>query len=126
MTDEMLNVGYFAFHTAWITFNCVGWIWRSTRPWQLGTLGLTALSWFGLGPWYGWGYCPFTDWHWNVRARLGYDDPPSYIQLLVREVIRVELDPLLADSMAVGTLLAAAVLSIVLSVRDARRRSVSS
>ena len=33
------------------------------------------------------------DWHWQVRARLGYDDPPSYIQLLVRELTGIELDP---------------------------------
>ena len=80
--DSILNGLFFVFHTAWIAFNCVGWIWRRTRPWQLATVSLTALSWFGLGVWYGWGYCPCTDWHWQVRARLGHQDPPSYIQLL--------------------------------------------
>ena len=61
--DSILNGLFFVFHTAWIAFNCVGWIWRRTRPWQLATVSLTALSWFGLGVWYGWGYCPCTDWH---------------------------------------------------------------
>jgi hypothetical protein len=81
---NILNLGFFVFHTLWIAFNCVGWVWRRTRRWQFLTLTLTTLSWFGLGIWYGWGYCPCTDWHWQVRARLGYDDPPSYVQLLVR------------------------------------------
>lgn len=48
-----LDVFFFVFHTAWMIFNCVGWIWRRTRPWQLLTIILTALSWFVLGFWYG-------------------------------------------------------------------------
>lgn len=121
MTDEVLNVGFFVFHTGWIVFNCVGWAWRRTRRWQLATVTLTAISWFGLGIWYGWGYCPGTDWHWQVRARLGYDDPPSYIQLLVRELTDIELAPGWADSLALGTLALAALLSGLLNIRDLRR-----
>ena len=122
---NILNVGFFVFHTLWIVFNCVGWAWRRTRRWQLATVTLTALSWFGLGIWYGWGYCPCTDWHWQVRARLGYDDPPSYIQLLVRELTGIALSPREADSLALGTLIVVGVLSSVLNVRDLRcgRRS---
>lgn len=125
LADEILNVGFFVFHTLWIVFNCVGWAWRRTRRWQFATLTLTALSWFGLGPWYGWGYCPSTDWHWQIRARLGYDDPPSYIQLLVRELTGIELGPDWANSLALGTLVVAATLSSVLNVRDLRRERLA-
>jgi Protein of Unknown function (DUF2784) len=117
--DEALNVGFFVFHTAWIAFNCLGWIWRTTRRWQLATLALTAASWFGLGVWYGWGYCPFTDWHWQVRARLGLNDPPSYIQLLIREVTGIDLAPRTADVFAVGGLVLG-FLGAVLSRLDLR------
>ena len=58
--DAALNSLWFLFHTAWIGFNCVGWAWRRTRPWQLGAIALTLLSWFGLGIFYGWGFCPCT------------------------------------------------------------------
>ena len=119
--DDFLNLAFFAFHSAWIVFNCVGWAGRATRRWQLATVALTALSWFGLGPWYGWGYCPCTDWHWRVRARLGYHDPPSYVQLLIREVTGVELDAFQAETLAVGTLVTVALLSVWLNLRDARR-----
>ena len=118
---KILNLGLFVLHTSWIAFNCIGWAWRRTRRWQFLTLTLTALSWFGLGIWYGWGYCPFTDWHWQVRARLGYADPPSYVQLLVGELTGIALSLEAANALAVGTLLLAAVLSIVLNVRDLRR-----
>src|SRR5687768_16094599 len=119
--DHLLNIGFFAFHSAWILFNCLGWIWRKTRRWQLVTVSLTALSWFVLGIWYGWGYCPCTDWHWQVRERLGHQDPPSYIQLMIRELSGIDVSRTVADALALGTLTAAAVMSIVLNVRDRQR-----
>jgi hypothetical protein len=122
MTDGVLNIVFFVFHTSWIVFNCVGWMWRRTRPWQLATVSLTALSWVGLGAMYGWGYCPFTDWHWEVRARLGHNDPPSYIQLLIRELTGIDMGPVSADTLAVTTLAVVALLSVVLNVRDRRER----
>jgi hypothetical protein len=118
---EALNIGFFVFHTAWIGFNCVGWAWRPTRRWHLATVSLTAASWFGFGLWYGWGYCPFTDWHWQVRERLGFRDPPSYIQLLVREFAGIELRPAVADALALGTLLGVGALTAFLNLRDLRR-----
>jgi hypothetical protein len=119
--DQALNVGFFVFHTAWVLFNCLGWIWRSTRTWQVVTLSLTAFSWFALGAWFGWGYCPCTDWHWQVRARLGHQDPPSYIQLIVRELTGVELSVLAANAIAVTSLAGSAALGIGLTLRDSRR-----
>lgn len=47
--DEVLNLSFFVFHTIWIGFNCVGWLWRRTRRRHLATVCLTTLSWFGLG-----------------------------------------------------------------------------
>ena len=116
--DEVLNVAFFVFHTSWIVFNCLGWIWRRTRRWHLATVSLTALSWFGLGIFHGWGYCPCTEWHWQVRARLGHRDPASYIQLLFGELTGSELTPAWADGVALCTLVVVAILSIVLNVRD--------
>jgi Protein of Unknown function (DUF2784) len=121
--DEILNVGFFVFHTLWIAFTCVGWAWRPTRRWQFAAVSLTAFSWFGLGLRYGWGYCPFTDWHWLIRERLGYRDPPSYIQLLVRELAGIDLKPAVADALALGTLIGVGALTAFLNVRDRRRQT---
>jgi hypothetical protein len=120
---EALNVGFFVFHTVWIGFNCVGWAWRRTRRWQFVTVSLTALSWFGLGIWYGWGYCPSTDWHWQIRERLGRHDPPSYIQLLVRELTGIDLNPDMANALALGTLIVVGLLTAFLNIRDIRRET---
>ena len=121
MTDQVLNAAFFVFHTAWIGVVSAGWIWRRTRPWQLIAVALTALSWFGLGLWYGWGYCPCTDWHWQVRERLGYDDPPSYTQLLIRVVTGVDIGGPAANALTLGVLVVSATLGVVLQVRDRRQ-----
>jgi hypothetical protein len=118
--DDILNVGFFVAHTLWIAFNCLGWIWQRTRPWQLGTATLTALSWFGLGIRYGWGYCPCTEWHWQVRARLGHDDPPSYIQLLIGTLTGLEITVAWANALAVVGLAFPAALGVFLTLRDHR------
>lgn len=82
----ILDIFFLVFHTSLILFNLFGWIWSRTRRLNLITLGLTGVSWFGLGIWYGWGYCPSTDWHWQVRRRLGETDmPASYISFLVEQ-----------------------------------------
>ena len=121
--DQGHNIGFFAFHSSWILFNCAGWIWPRTRAWQLATVSLTALSWFGLGMWYGWGYCPCTDWHWTVRERLGYDVPPSYIQLLVRQFTGIELSLDVANALALVVLGTTLSLSIVVNVRTRTTRT---
>ena len=121
MRDEALNVAFFVFHTSWIAFACVGWIRRRTRPWHLAAVIVTAASWFGLGIRYGWGYCPCTDWHWQVRERLGYRDPPSYMQLLIAEVTGLDLPPAWIDAGTVSGLAIVAALSVTLNVRDRRR-----
>jgi hypothetical protein len=121
--DEALNIGFFVLHTSWIFFICAGWIWRRTRRWHLAAIALTALSWFGLGIWYGWGYCPFTDWHWQARERLGYRDPESYTQLLLAEFTGLDVTRAWADGVTVTVFAIAMVLSVALNVRD--RRSLS-
>jgi hypothetical protein len=119
--DAALDVGFFVFHTLWVVFVCAGWAWRRTRPWHGSAVALTALSWFGLGIWHGWGYCPLTDWHWQVRERLGHRDPASYLQLLISTVAGVELSARVADALAVGTLSIVGPLTLFLNLRDRTR-----
>ncbi len=119
--DQVLNILFFVLHSAWIALTCLGWVSSRTRPWQLTAVVLTALSWVGLGLIYGWGYCPCTDWHWQVRARLGYVDPPSYVQVLVRTATGLDPGAALADAIAVIALVAAGGLGLALHLRDRRR-----
>lgn len=115
---------FFVFHTTLILFNIFGWAFKRFRRYNLITLLLTAASWFILGIWYGWGYCLCTDWHWTVRAKLGYvDNTNSYIDLLIMKITGQELNDALIDNATAGVFLASIVLSVWLNIRDYRDRN---
>jgi hypothetical protein len=86
------DIFFFVFHIALIIFNLFGWMFKPLRKWNLLTLGLTAFSWFVLGIFYGFGYCFLTDWHWQIRESLGYDNPfNSYIHFLIVTMFSVSI-----------------------------------
>jgi hypothetical protein len=115
---QFLNVFFFVFHTCWVIFNSVGWIWKQTRKWHLVTIAVTAFCWFVLGFWYGWGFCPCTEWHWQIRSRMGYHDPDSYMQLLFDKILGLHLPAILVDSITVGVFILTIILSIWLNIKD--------
>ena len=110
---EILNIFFIVFHTAWILFNCIGWLYRPWLRWNLLTLLITAFSWFALGAFYGWGFCLCTDWHWQVRQKLGYSiETDSYIQFLIRILTGMKPEVKLVDTLTAGIF----VLSLVISM----------
>ena len=120
---QFLNYFFFIFHTGFTLFNLVGWAFRVTRKWHLLTMSLTALSWFLLGIWYGFGYCVCTDWHMDVRRQLGYhDDQQSYIRFLIFKLTGIDLDEQLVQTTTLIVFLVLCGLSIMLNIRDRRKR----
>jgi hypothetical protein len=120
---EALNVFFFVFHIALILFNLFGWTIKKLRKWNLLTLGLTAASWFLLGAFYGFGYCFLTDWHWQVREKLGYStDSNSYIHFLFTSIFPITISERLVDLLTAILFFAALVASIVVNVTAFRRK----
>lgn len=64
-------------HLVIIGFNLLGWIWPATRRLHFISVLLTAGSWLLLGIWYGLGYCPITDWQWQIKEKLGEENLPN-------------------------------------------------
>jgi hypothetical protein len=109
----LANYFFFGFHIALICFNLFGWIPKRTRKWNLLSLGLTAFSWVILGIFYGLGYCFLTDWHWQVREKLGYTtESNSYIHFLVTELFNIKVKENLVDTLTAIFFISAIVLSI--------------
>mgnify|MGYP000914539287 CR=1 FL=1 len=124
--DPFLNILFFVFHTAFILFVLFGWIWGKARNVHLAALVLTALSWFGLGLFYGFGYCFCTDWHWIVRQRLGCPEMPrSYIKFLIQAATGWDLNNDLVDAVTVAAFLGVFTLAVCLAVAKRRRGSPS-
>ncbi len=123
---RLLDAVFIAFHTLLVAFNLLGWIWRRTRRLHLIAITATLLSWFGLGLVYGWGYCPLTDWHWDVKRALGEAGlPASWVKYHLDLVTGLDWSPALVDSLVIGSAIGACVLSVALNVRDWARPRVS-
>lgn len=120
MAYRFLDIGFFVFHSTFILFVLTGWVWKRTRLLHLAACLLTALSWFGLGFWYGFGYCPCTDWHWMVREQLGYTDMPfSYIKFLIDAPTGLDVPAAWVDGMTVFLFFTAAIVSLWVNFRQA-------
>ncbi|OQP62230.1 DUF2784 domain-containing protein [Niastella populi] len=123
MWYQFLNIFFFVFHTLFTLFNITGWLFRATRKWNLVTLSLTAFSWFVLGIWFGWGYCLCTDWHWDVRERLGYHDQQnSYIHFLLLQLTGINFNETLVNNVTLVVFLISVIMSIWLNIRDRKRK----
>ena len=116
---HILDKFFFIFHTIVIFFNLFGWIWKKTRKFNLILLSLTGFSWFILGIWYGFGFCPCTEWHWKVRIKLElYDMPSSYVKFLIDKLTGLNVNAKMVDIMTLLLFLSALILSVILNLRD--------
>lgn len=125
MVYSILDIFFVVFHTSLIIFNVLGWIWEKTRKANLMVLLLTGGSWFILGIFYGIGYCPLTDWHFQVLRELGKTGlPSSYTEYLAERLIGIDFPGDLADSITMLVFILALGISAYLNFRDYRRKRV--
>jgi len=124
MILHALDVFFMVFHTSIIIFSLTGWIWKRTRKWNLIVLVLIGSSWLYLGLIVGmFGYCPLTDWHFDVLGRLGITDlPNSYVKYLADRLTGLDFNAKMVDDFTLYSFLATLVLSILLNVKDVARR----
>ncbi len=114
-----LDIFFTVFHTCLVIFNLFGWIWKKSRRLNLICLLLTAGSWLFLGFFYGFGYCPLTEWHFNILEKLRYTDlPTSYLSFLFTRLTHLQLDQSLVDTVTLWGLIISLILSLYLNFRQ--------
>ena len=123
MIWRLLDIFFVLFHTFIILFNLFGWIWKRTRKYNLILLLLTGGSWLFLGLLVGTlGYCPLTDWHFEVLEKLGRTDlPQSYVKYLSDRITGLNFSSRLVDSITLYSFITALVISLFLNIRDYRK-----
>ena len=82
-----LDYGLYGLHVAIILFNLFGWTVAALRPFHRWCVAITAICWGAIGYMVGnLGYCPLTDWHWQVKEQLGaLELPNSFITYLLNQ-----------------------------------------
>lgn len=110
---QLVDILYSLLHFIIIAFNLFGWIWPKTRKAHLISVIATAASWFLLGIWFGIGYCPITDWQWDVKERLGETDlPASFIKYFADKIFNTDFSSSLINTVTVVSFALAAMLSV--------------
>ena len=123
---KIIDVLFIGFHTLLILFNVFGWLVPRWRFANFITLSLTAFSWLILGIWFGWGYCVCTDWHWQIREMLGYQNTSSsYIHFLILELTTIDIPPNLVDTYTAIVFFVAFAISIFLNLRKWRAKKIN-
>lgn len=113
---QLLDILLTIVHLAIVGFNLFGWIPTSTRRAHFISILLTTASWFLLGIWFGVGYCPFTDWQWQVKEKLGEKNlPPNFIEYFAEKITGSDFDSQFINNMIGICFALAAMVSIYLN-----------
>lgn len=117
---RILDIFFVVFHSSLVIFNLFGWILKKTRKLNLLTLVITGSSWLFLGLIVGTlGYCPLTDWHFKILARLGRTNlPNSYMKYLGDRLTGLDINAELVDDVTLYSFLAALILSLLFNAMD--------
>ena len=100
---QLLNIVIGVFHVLLLVACLIGWIFPRTRKAHLILMGVVVGCWFLLGLKYGIGYCPLTDWHWQVKQKLGEGSlPNSFIKYLWDHIFATPISPKAADNLTFG------------------------
>lgn len=84
-----------------------------TRKAHLISIILTAASWFLLGIWFGIGYCPITEWQWQVKEKLGETNlPDSFVKYYGDKLTGKDLDPSVINTITAVCFALAVVISL--------------
>jgi len=123
LLNPFLDFFFLVFHTSLTLFNALGWIWKPLRRINLLTLLLTGFSWFILGLFYGMGYCPLTDFHFQVLKNMGHTNlPDSYLQYLTMRFFHWQIPVGIIDFVTASVFFLALLISLWLNIRDWRNR----
>ncbi|KAA5543554.1 DUF2784 domain-containing protein [Adhaeribacter rhizoryzae] len=110
---RLLDLFFTGLHLVIICFNLFGWLWPRYRKWHFLLVLATAASWLLLGLWFGLGYCPITDWQWQVKTKLGERNlPNSFIKYYADWLTGLDFNPALVDTWTAILFGVAALLSV--------------
>lgn len=116
--DHFLTV----FHSAFVLFVLLGWMHPRTRKAHIVALVLTAIAWGLLGLKYGLGYCPLTDWQWDIKRELGETPlPNSFTKYIIDKITGLNTNAKLVDVATLVGLLFGITMATLSFVRSRKR-----
>lgn len=100
-------------HLSLMSICVVGWMFEPTRTLHLLVVVLVTVSWFGLGKFFGYGYCVLTDTQWRVKRKLGQEPyTESYVKYILDKVTGLNIDKKLTDGLTLYIYAGAVIFSL--------------
>jgi len=114
------------FHTALILFVLSGWAFSITRKLHAWLLILILIAWFGIGLYKGvLGYCPLTDWHWDIKRELGERGMSgSFVEYMAEKISGIDFPRKLVDGFTLGGLVMACTMAVFMYFRSGKTKAV--
>lgn len=110
--DYMLHLAHLSLMFVFI----VGWMFEPTRVLHLLTIILVTLSWFGLGKFFGYGYCILTDTQWRIKRKLGQEPyTESYVKYVFDKATGLNIDKNISDGLTLYTYIGAIIFSLTVN-----------
>lgn len=115
----VLDWFFIIFHSLIIVFSLTGWLIKPARLAHVIVLFCITFSWLVLGINHGFGYCFLTEWHWNVKMKLGhYDMPSSYTKYLFTSLTGLDVNTRLIDWATVLGYIFSLLMALIVSLRS--------
>lgn len=91
---QALNILFHILHLGLLAFVIIGLFFSRLIRFHFPVLVVIWFSWTVLGLYIGTiGYCPLTDWHWQVKRAMGeFGMPPSYIDYIIQQSTGTDVD----------------------------------
>lgn len=112
---NFLDVAFTVFHLFFIGFILLGWCFKKLRSLHYYSVLIVGVCWFLLGIYYGFGYCPLTDYHWRIKEMRGeYGLPYSFIEYIVESSTGYDVSGVLVNYITLTLFLFILILSLYL------------
>ena len=104
MSLQLIDWLYTFVHLLIIGANLFLWIWPKVRKIHLYIVGITLFCWLILGIWYGIGYCPITDWQWQIKEKLRETNlPNSFVKYQLDKITGRNIPDTAVDFIILGS-----------------------
>lgn len=116
---KLLNIIFHLIHLSIIFFFLFGWLFEKMRLPHFILSILILLSWFGLGAFFGFGYCLVTDIQWKIKRRLKQEPTTEfYVKYMIDKVTGLDTNPSVINGMTTYIYWGILIIStILLSIR---------
>ena len=112
---KLLNICFHLIHLSIIFFFLFGWLFEKTRLPHFILSILILLSWFGLGAFFGFGYCLVTDMQWKIKRRINQEPSTEfYVKYMIDKVTGLDTNPRFINRMTTYIYFGILIISIIL------------